>query len=404
MDAEGWRRGPDNAERSRLSGIRFEWHEDLPSCLRLRDGWDRSLDAWGVDCVFLRWDWIRVWLRAYRRREKLLVGVARDGEETIGIAPLMIAAEKLGPSGPVLRSVRILGSGRLCPDHLVLPVRPGMERPFAEALWADLRAREMDWDRVELLDLYGDHPAWRALADAIRDGGGSPVIRERTYCPYITLPSKWEEYVKGVSPKTRDSIRYRINRLNRDFEVALLQPQSIEDVDRLMVRLEELHTRGWKERGRAGVFADPRFRRFHRVHARRAFRAGRLWLLNLRAGELDAAVSLGFASRRAFHGYQLGHEGSLQKYGVGTVMVLLAIKSAIETGKAELDFLRGAGAYKSHLTRDVRRGHDLVVHRWTTADRLADWKARGRRRAVAAVRGALGPNRSKRLKRILRME
>ncbi len=382
----------------------MQWFEDLSSVLRLREGWDERLGAWGVDCPFLRWDWIRVWLRAYRRRERLLVGVVLDGDDAIGMAPLMIARERVLPHGPVLRSVRILGSGRLCPDHLVLPTRPGSERLCAEALWNELRARESEWDRVELIDLYGEHPAWKALAAAIRESGGSPVIQERTYCPYITLPPSWEEYLKGVSAKTRDSIRYRIGRLNRDFSVALDEPRTIEEVDRLMVRLEELHTQGWRARGKAGVFVDPRYRRFHRIHARRAFRSGTLWLLLLRAGDVDAAVSLGFASRRAFHGYQMGHEGSLHKHGVGSIMVAMAIRHAIERGKDEMDFLRGAGAYKSHLATELRRGHDLIVHRWTLPDRLAHWKARGRRSTVAATRRLLGPERAERLKRALRME
>ena len=375
--------------------IQMTWHESVASVLRLRGEWDQLLDSWDVDCVFLRWDWIRVWLRVYGRDAHLLVGIAIDGEETVGIAPFVIAVERILPLGPRVRCVRLLGSGILCPDHLLLPVAPGREDDFADALVASLYARKKEWDRIELLDLLGAHAAWRSFGRAIEASGHAVLVRKRTHCPYVPLPASFDEYLGTLGAMTRRTIRHGMRRLDSNLKVQFMTPATIPDVDRLMAHLEDLHGRVWRARGHAGVFSDRNFRLFHRLHARCALRKDRLWLMGMCTQDREIAVLLGFLSRRGLHAYQLGHDPDLKMYSLGTMMVTSCIARAIKLGLSEMDFLRGQGAYKMHLARQERRGHDLIVHRGTAADVAADATAwiRGRiSRIVGAVLGKRGKN------------
>ena len=88
------------------------------------------------------------------------------------------------------------------------------------------------------------------------------------------------------------------------------------------------------------------FRQFHREHAVRAFGTGRLWLVAMRTEGRVLAVFLGFRVARGGVYYQLGHDPELSSYSLGTMMVASCIRRAIEHGFAEMDFLRGADAYK----------------------------------------------------------
>lgn len=389
--------------------LAFTWIESPAAFFRLRREWDAWHASLGVDNVFQSYDWIRLWLRFYEPGARLQIGIARAADAVVGIAPLFIADERITKVGPRMRSVRIMGDGTLCPDHIVLPVRAGFEEPFAAGIVERLHSIAQDWDRVELRDLLGGQPVLDALRVSAAVHSDSVAIRERTHCPYIPLPATWDEYLATLGAKTRKTIRQRLQKIQNELAAEPTYPRDRADVDRMMLRLEDLHTRSWEERGRPGVFASRRFRTFHRLHARRSFRSGRLWMFALRArgkdheADQDIAVTLGFRDARAAHGYQLGHDPEHRTYGIGSMMVALAIRSAIEAGLQEMDFLRGAGMYKYHLTAHERRGHDLVIHSGSVSDRTASMAAGVRRRAGTALAGALGPERKQWVKRRLRM-
>jgi CelD/BcsL family acetyltransferase involved in cellulose biosynthesis len=381
-----------------LGAITFRWHETIPAVLRLGKQWDELLSSWDVDNAFLRWDWIRTWLRVYGHSADLLIGLAVEGDQPVGLAPLALVREKATPLGPVVRSIRILGDGPLCPDHLVLPVRPGSEREFGRALLEALEERRSSWDRIELRDLLGEHPAWKEAERAAKERGQHVIVRQRTHCPYIALPSAWDEYLESLGTKLKKSIRYGLRRLDREFSVEIVEPASIAEVDRMMEQLEWLHGRAWQTRGATGVFADQRFRLFHRLHARRSHRAKRGWLVGMRAQDRDLAVFLGFRTRRGGLYYQLGHDPELGSYSIGTMMVASCIRQAITQGFAEMDFLRGAGAYKYRLAKEERRGHDLIIHSGNIADRATSLAWAFRLWVGGILRSALGQKRARWLK------
>ncbi|MDM7913785.1 MAG: GNAT family N-acetyltransferase [Candidatus Eisenbacteria bacterium] len=392
------RDAPDPSPR-----LDFDWIQSPAGFFRLRRRWDEWHARLGVDNVFQSYDWLRLWLRIYEPGARLLIGIARSAGEIAGIAPFYFANEKVTPFGPTLHAVRLLGDGTLCPDHIVIPVRRGHEERFAAGVLEHLRSISHEWDRVELRDLRSGQPVLRPLHDHAAMGQDEPAIRERTHCPFVALPSTWEEYLDSLGSKTRKTIRQRWNRIERDLSATLPRPADRADLDRLMAHLEELHGRSWEKRGRTGVFACARFRAFHRLHARRAFRSKRLWMLALRSPDRVLAVTLGFRDARAAHGYQIGHDPDARAYGIGSVMVALSIRSAIEDGLSEMDFLRGAGDYKYHFAAQERRGLDFVLHAGTLPDQAAQAAAQLRSGAGSLLRGTIGREPTRWIKRHLRM-
>lgn len=388
--------------------VHILWHRTLPEVLRLGADWDGLLRGWGPDSPFFAWTWIRPWLGAYRNGS-LRFGLILDGQVPIGMIPLQHVRVRL-PAGPVLRSIRLAGDGPLCPDHLVLPFAPGREQDCAEAVADALWAERSTWDRIELKDLLEEHPGWPALARALRERGLRVELRPRTRCPFIPLPDSWEAYLGSLGSSTRAKIRTGLNRLEKKLAVTFQEPGSIAEVDDCMDHLERLHQRVWQRRGQRGVFADPRFRLFHRLHARRAFRDGRLWLVSMRTEGRVIGVFLGFLSGMAGgsrggatgHYYQLGHDPDYARYSVGQLLIASCIRRGIEGGFREVDLLRGAGEFKYHLTQRERRGHDLVARRGTWPDRTA-----GALESLIAFRSRiarrlLGLGGVARLKRLLR--
>ncbi len=384
--------------------IRVEWRRAVREVLPLGPIWDRTLSGWGIDNTFLRWDWIRTWLRIYAGQAPPLVGVLRSGERIVGLVPLCVQRHRVTRLGPALRSIRLIGDGPLCPDHLVLPFAPGEEEACARALVEALSAEE--WDRIELRDLLEAHPAWKSIPPAARALAPAEAarltVRERTHCPYITLPASWDAYVRGLSQNARRALNQGLRRFEDELHATVFRPATVDEVDLLMARLEDLHAQNWNARGRPGVFADARFRLFHRVHARRLFRSERLLLLSLRT-ERDVAVFLGFLTGRTAQYYQLGHDPGLKRYGLGNLAIAEAIRASIGSGRSEMDLLRGTGEHKSRITRNERRGTDVILGRNTAADRAARTAEDARRTVGGTFRAVLNRKQIERVKRMLHL-
>ena len=67
-----------------------------------------------------------------------------------------------------------------------------------------------------------------------------------------------------------------------------------------------------------------------------------------------AASLYGLRYRDTFSFYQSGFDPDFSKQSVGLVMMGLAIRSALEEGCAEYDFLHGGEEYKFHWTSQSR--------------------------------------------------
>jgi CelD/BcsL family acetyltransferase involved in cellulose biosynthesis len=93
---------------------------------------------------------------------------------------------------------------------------------------------------------------------------------------------------------------------------------------------------------------------FHRELSAIALERGwlRLWVLWL--DRRPAAAFYGFRYGERFLYYQAGFDRAFARWSVGLVAMGLAIRSAIEEGAGEIDFLHGGETYKSLWSRSWR--------------------------------------------------
>jgi CelD/BcsL family acetyltransferase involved in cellulose biosynthesis len=77
-----------------------------------------------------------------------------------------------------------------------------------------------------------------------------------------------------------------------------------------------------------------------------------LFVLRLNGAPASAIYALRYGPE--FYFYQSGFDPQYSRYSVGVVAMALSIKSAIEEGAEEYDFLHGAEPYKFHWARESR--------------------------------------------------
>lgn len=356
----------------------------------------------------VRHEWLESWWRHYGQssragpdgsdRELYLLAVRDADRRLVGVAPWF-----LEPARFERRVIRFLGSGEVCSDDLTLLCRPGWDGQVAEtvALWLmDQAARpgrgqrpEPDnrWDLLELTGVAACDATMAHLACAFRAQAAIVDERPGINCWRLELPDNWDDYLARISK----SHRKRVRRLERTyFDTGRARLITVEDdagFDRGFSILCELHARRWQAQGKRGVFADGRFKAFHREAARRLRAAGRLRLRRIELDGRPVAAEYQLVGGGVVYAYQSGMDPAASEHQPGNLSALANVKQAIQEGFRAYDFMRGDEPYKAHWGAEVCPSVELRVRprRARCMVRHAVWLAgRGARRWSRQFAGA----------------
>jgi CelD/BcsL family acetyltransferase involved in cellulose biosynthesis len=348
---------------SAKSSLSFQLIRDIEQLRALAPDWQRLLDDSASAEPMRAPAWLLTWWDVYAANtdRALRVGVFREGDRLIGLAPLCLrrAWHRWLP----FTRLEFLGADMdeqdgVCSEYLGLIARAGYEEILAKQFVQEIaRGSFAAWHEVVLSALDGEDAMTRMLEAEFRSTGDTVERQTMTTAPYLALPSSWDEYLKGLASKKRYIIRSL-----RDFETWAGTDWSIEDartpgeLPRGLAILRTLHNERWQaDEHSAGAFAAPRFSAFQDAYMPRLLAEGKLDLFWLTVrGEPIAAHYQILANRKVYF-YQCGRSMQVPaNLRIGIVMFAQAIQRAIRAGLREYDFLGGPAQYKLQLTRTVR--------------------------------------------------
>ncbi|MFQ5947736.1 MAG: GNAT family N-acetyltransferase [Acidimicrobiia bacterium] len=332
--------------------------------------------------VFSTWEWIGSWMETLGSNGAPWVLAARDTRHgrLVGLAPFVIHKRRWRKLLPY-RELSFLGSGTAASDHLDLIVRLGHERSVASALQRAIRRRK-DWDVARLDGISPDSPLLALLPGEFGPPETAPIT-----CPYAVLAPNWDQFEAGLGRNLRQNLRRYARQLERAApgRVHHHLASDPEEVRATLDALIHMHQQVRTGHDQPGAFRDPRMVQFHHLVAQRLLQHDRLRLYSLSvAGRLIAALYC-LRYRDVVSFYQSGFDRRWGRFGPGRQLMGHAIRSSIEEGAREFDFLRGDEPYKFQWTKHART--DLLVeaawNRWGGAVLTA-------RRAGRSVRGKVG--------------
>lgn len=182
-----------------------------------------------------------------------------------------------------------------------------------------------------------------------------PGILCRDYFPetqphwVMRLPASIEDLYRAMSPKTRQTRRYQVNRLMKRFPAARVECYSKEaDLDRVMEDAETI-ARGTYQRGLGvGFVANGENReRFALEASRGRFRAYFLYL-----GDKPVAFFLGTLSKHTLFDHFTAYDPEYASHSPGTVLFLHIFERLCREGVGALDFGFGDAPYKAQFGTD----------------------------------------------------
>lgn len=305
---------------------------DVPHLNGWAAQWDQLVDSSPLPSPFLRSWWLTG--AGGPGRHFLLVV---DGAHLLG----GLALEKRRS----MLSVRMMGDGSLCPDHLDLLAAPGHEATVVRLI--------RDWlcrPGERLLDLRGIRAGSR-LIEALP---GRVRRQPMAVAPFAPLPDSPEAYRASLPAQFRKNLRVSAKRLAAEgvAHQAIRGRPVLQHLD----TLRELHQAQWGSRSNF----LPIFDRFAAGFAG-GCAANEAVVHELGNDDLVVATVTAFEVAGRVSLYQSARLTDRRWRDATNVLLAAIIDDACTRGFSEVDFLRGDEPYKRRFTRNQREMLRLVA-------------------------------------------
>jgi CelD/BcsL family acetyltransferase involved in cellulose biosynthesis len=285
--------------------------------------------------VFVLPAWMSVWMQVFApsREEQLFIRTARQGQDILGIAPLLLERD----------TALFIGNTDVC-DYQDLITVPGREEDFCTVLLDDLAK-----NGVKELDLKHVRPdaAVMTVLAPLAEGRGCKVTRDRENVSYeLDLPATFDEYLEALDTKQRHEVRRKMRRLG---EAGSVEYRWVTDGAAVPPVMDNFFRMFVESRQDKADFLTEQMETFFR---RLAGAMADIGLLKLGVLELDArpvGQIMCFDYHNSIYLYNSGYDPEYTSLSAGLLSKVLAIKESIEQGKDRFDFLKGDEVYKCHL-------------------------------------------------------
>jgi CelD/BcsL family acetyltransferase involved in cellulose biosynthesis len=335
--------------------------------------------------AFITPEWFSAALQHYGESiEPAVFATRRADGSLLGLMPLVLST-----SGRT-RTLRFAGAAQA--DYLHPACAREDEETLARAAASTIADAGSAWTLAVLDNVSAAAPWWRTFA---RAPGIVGVVGSRdNVLPGIELGADgWQSYLVDRGRNFRDQAGRYPRRIERRYRVRYRRTVHESELDSDMATLFRLHDARWSRRGGSSLTSE-QARRFQTDFARSALKRGwlRLWFLELDDSPVAAWYGWRIGSRYAY--YQAGFDPAFAKLGVGFVLMVHTVRSALEEGASYYDMLLGDEDYKARFTnaaepvRTVSLSRSPSAH-FATAAEAAIW--RGSRRLPVSIRSVARP-------------
>src|SRR3989449_1217898 len=230
------------AAENRTVGLHVSRLASWDDIAGLEHTWNKLLAGSASRTVFLTWEWVQAWWRAFGSTRHLVLLTCRDaGGDLVAIVPLQRTWENIGPgmSGWMLR---LVGDGIGGSENLDWIVRRGHEAAAVRAVLDWLEENRSEWDTLELNTVPAHSPVAAAPRHelAVRRWG---LIVHEGMGYFRWLPDNWEAFVASLPRNMRAQIRSRLRRVQSRFTLQLRRCESLEELPECLAHLYSLHTK-----------------------------------------------------------------------------------------------------------------------------------------------------------------
>jgi len=325
--------------------LSFEVLNDLSEVEAVAGEWDALLDRSLCNRAFSSAAW---YLAACRHDPAATphVVLARRGAELLAVLPLAIVEDGTTAAFPIRYS-----------DYNDIIAAPD-DLNAAESLLRHVVSAHHGYQKVSLRNLRSDSNCLRAANLIFSAAELAQKFRVTVACPYILLPSSYDQYLASRGRKLRKNLKRALRDANQnDVSVKELDPASFpaEELPEIFLALQ------LNRKGSSSCFSPPNLQSFVREVVQRLFTERRLLAFALFEGEKMIGVDLYMVGVNSICCWNGGFLAEAARWSPVKLLNDAAIRHCFLMHLEEYDYLRGEHPYKLSWTNSRREIGDLAV-------------------------------------------
>lgn len=343
----------------------------------LRPIWNELVEATESDNFFLTYEWNRTWWRAFGADHELYLLTVRDGEDIIGIAPLMRSC--LSGMLRRMRVIRFIGD----PDSDYGDFIGENPHQIAEQVWAYLNSHKRDWDRIELSQVPQGSPLAECLRQLLSASGVSWDSDIVDTCLGFTFEGSDADRLSFNVSRTHGQ-RQSMNRMRKIGEAVMERLDATADAEAELPLLCQLHINRWAGSPTPSKFLQPKYRRFYLDLVKALSPLKRLCFVRFQVGGIPISYSLNFEYKKTVYHYTLTYNVLYHRLSPGSLHLALQTEMLVRGG-LDCDFSRGVHNYKELLTNRSSHNYRVIVYGRSLDHHLRRWYQSIRTTSIARL-------------------
>ncbi len=325
--------------------ITIEKITNIEGFKNIKDDWNGLLEKCPIKSIFLTWEWLFTWWEHFGADKGLYILLAREADEIIGIAPLMIVAVKR--FGMPFRMLRSLGMPDI--DVAGFITKDGNSNILAN-FCKEILAASKNWDICEFGEFPNDIFNPLEIVKNFPEKSYSFRIMPKRHS-FIPTNGNWNDYYKSLAKHHRSSLR-RKQRLFEDnkiveyqrFNNGMVKPEHLNFIFNINAKAN------FPE-----LYATEKLRGFHQALIKPDVLQKAVDFSFLLVNNVPIAFEYGFLFNGVYEAWRGAFEPDFRKFSPGSLIFLALLKNSNQAGHLGVDLLRGEHDYKKRW-----RGYDRL--------------------------------------------
>ena len=309
--------------------------EDL---LPLEREWER-LRLQNQASIFTSPLWTTVWLRHFQGQVSLDALVLWQGEEMVGLAPLVTYRSRF--KGYPIAYLCLVGNfGETTEYHELQFLHGGDMRSSAQGFMAGMK--RLHWNMMQLRDLRWNAFSQELLAQASSVWQCEAMASKA--CPYVPLDPD-RPILEGFEVRLGRKVKRLVGSLEKEGRIEFVAVRGGEGVARSIDTYIEQHKERWASKG-GSIFHDPRQSGFLKDISSKGAEAGEIVVYEVRVDGEVASQQLCIKDGPSLRMWKIGMNDKFRALMPGFLSVYHGMSEAQKEGFKEYDLGPGPEGYK----------------------------------------------------------
>lgn len=320
-----------------------------------RHRWNQLAKQNGTNTIFHTYEWNRCWWDVFKEDHELFVIVAKDDEELVGLAPLMVVREnKLSGQQKVIQFIGT-GMSDYC-DFLAKDNDTDILSNMVDFLFES----SDQWDQMRFVGIPGHSKTGKVINERLEKHGLKTFFVHYSDCPVLIIRDNLQ-YARDVSNKK--SLLRRRNHFRKLGAYEVLHLVDQVEIEKYLHSFFEQHISRWKDSGTPSLFLQRNNRRFYEELVKNICVNQWLIFTVIKSRGVEIAFHFGFDYNNTFIWYKPTFSPLVAQNSPGQVLLKELLDYAITTGKDEFDFTVGNEPFKKRFTNTTRRNQTFLIYK-----------------------------------------